>query len=46
MNDQTNTRNPTEAVIRSTPQPRIYTRDDFTRDLAKVAKKQPAAPKK
>jgi hypothetical protein len=44
LNEQSNTRNPTRVVIRPTPKPSVYTRDDFTRDLAKVSKK-PVPPK-
>lgn len=46
MSDQTNTRNPATTVVRTKAQPFVYTREAFTRDLGKVAKKQPAAPKK
>lgn len=40
-----NTINPVRTVIHTTPQPKIYTRDDFARDLKKVSKKA-SAPKK
>jgi hypothetical protein len=47
MRDQSNTRNPATTVIRTKSQPFVYTRDDFTRDLGKVAKKRPrTVPKK